>query len=431
MEAHELDGLLVWGSASANCDPIRFLSGYIHVFPGASSLLLVPRERDPVLLVDQPWHLEEARQMSWVEDVRPFPSPSRRWLADELGRAIQDAVGAAGLTGGRLGVFPGEMPAVYTKILGATLADASFTDGAPVWEDIVGAPSPYDVEKIKKTAAVADLGLAGAVEAAGEGVPEYEVCLASLKRMAAAGADFLHGSGMSTHVNTGSFSDVISNVRPHLFSRRPLEAGQMFWFDLSACYEGYYTDTDRTISVGEPYSGAAGLYAVAAEMYRVMLVGGPRGPARRGSLGVGNEGRRRCRVRRLLEPRLPRTHHRYHDLVASRRGARGDSGAPRRELPQRRAGHLRAGSGLGVHREHAPHHQGRDEPDQQVRDRDPCRVMSQSGGGWRRRRRTAGGLPQGSVTAEREGYMRRFVWFLALVARPPRARLCGRLRRRR
>jgi D-alanyl-D-alanine dipeptidase len=118
---------------------------------------------------------------------------------------------------------------------------------------------------------VADAGLAGAVEAAGEGVPEYEFCFRSLERMASLGAEFLHGSGMTTHVNTGSFSDVISNVRPHLYSRRPLEAGQMFWFDLSACYEGYYTDTDRTISVGEPSPEQRELYEVAAEMYRVML----------------------------------------------------------------------------------------------------------------------------------------------------------------
>jgi Xaa-Pro aminopeptidase len=272
MDAHELDGLLVWGSAAANGDPIRFLSGYLHVFPGASSLLLVPRERDPVLLVDQPWHLEEARKMSWVEDIRPYPNPARRWLADELRRAIQDSVRAAGLTSGRLGVFGGEMPAVYAEILADTLSDASFGDAVPVWEDIVAAPSPYDVTKIRETAAVADLGLAGAVEAAGEGVPEYELCFHSLARMAAAGADFLHGSGLSTHVNTGSFSDVISNVRPHLFSRRPLEAGQMFWLDLSACYEGYYTDTDRTISVGEPSPEQRELYEVTAEMYRVMLV---------------------------------------------------------------------------------------------------------------------------------------------------------------
>jgi Xaa-Pro aminopeptidase len=271
MDAHELDGLLVWGSAAANPDPIRFLSGYVHVFPGASSLLLVPRERDPVLLVDQPWHLAEARRMSWIEDVRSYPNPARRWLADELRKAIRDAVGAAGLASGRLGVFSGEMPAVYAELLAGSLADATFGDAVPVWEDIVGAPSDYDAEQIRRTAAVADAGLAGAVEAAGEGVPEYEFCFRSLERMAAAGAEFLHGSGMTTHVNTGSFSDVISNVRPYLYSQRPLEAGQMFWFDLSACYEGYYTDTDRTISVGEPSPEQREIYEVAAEMHRVML----------------------------------------------------------------------------------------------------------------------------------------------------------------
>jgi len=271
LDVHELDGLLVWGSASANCDPIRFLSGYLHVFPGASSLLLVPRERDPVLLVDQPWHLGEARRMSWIEDVRPYPNPARRWLADELRKAVRDAVAAAGLTSGCIGVFAGEMPAVYTEILAGSLADSTLGDAVPVWEDVVAGPSAYDAERIRQTAAVADAGLAAAVEAAGEGVPEYEFCLNSLERMAAAGAEFLHGSGMSTHVNTGSFSDVISNVRPHLYSQRRLEAGQMFWLDLSACFEGYYTDTDRTISVGEPSAKQREIYAVAAEMYRVML----------------------------------------------------------------------------------------------------------------------------------------------------------------
>jgi Xaa-Pro aminopeptidase len=209
--------------------------------------------------------------MSWIEDVRPYPNPGRRWLADELRKAIRDAVEAAGLSAGRIGVFAGEMPAIYAEILAGSLADATFGDAVPVWEDIVSGPSDYDAGRIRQTAAVADAGLAGAVEAAGEGVPEYEFCLHSLERMAAAGAEFLHGSGMTTHINTGSFSDVISNVRPYLYSQRPLEAGQMFWLDLSACFEGYYTDTDRTISVGEPSPKQREIYDVTAEMYRVML----------------------------------------------------------------------------------------------------------------------------------------------------------------
>lgn len=269
--AEGLEGLLVWGSAGANHDPIRYLAGYVHVFPTASSLLLVPLERDPILLVDQAWHLDEARKMSWIEDVRAYPAPARRWLADELRATLGGALADAGLDAARVGVFTGEMPAVYADVLAASAPGATFAEGAAVWQELVATPSAYDAESIRRTAAVADAGLAAAVEAAGAGVPEYELCLRSLERMASLGAEFLHGSGMSTHINVGSFSDVVSNVRPYLYAARPLEEGQMFWLDLSASYAGCYTDVDRTISVGGPSPAQRELYAVAAEMYRVML----------------------------------------------------------------------------------------------------------------------------------------------------------------
>jgi Xaa-Pro aminopeptidase len=269
MERHDLEGVVVYGSAGVNADPIRYLSGYVHVFPGACSLLLLPLERDPVLLVDQAWHLDEARRMSWVEDVRPLPSPGRAWLAEELASALRDALSATGLARKRLGVFGSAMPLA----LGAPLDGVSLADAAPVWEELVATPSEYDAAAIRRTAQVADEGLAAAVKAAGAGVPEHEVCLAALERMALEGAEFLHGSGYSTHVNIGSFSDVVSNVRPFLFTSRRLEVGQMFWLDLSASHDGCYTDTDRTISVGEPTPAQRELYEVTAEMYRVLVAG--------------------------------------------------------------------------------------------------------------------------------------------------------------
>ena len=163
------------------------------------------------------------------------------------------------------------MPAVYADLLADTVPESSLEEAAPVWQDLVASPSAYDAERIRRTASIADAGLEAAVEAAGAGVPEYEVCLRSLERMASLGAEFLHGSGTSTHINIGSFSDVISNVRPFLFSTRPLEEGQMFWLDLSASYAGCYTDTDRTISIGDPSPEQREIYDVAAEMYQVML----------------------------------------------------------------------------------------------------------------------------------------------------------------
>lgn len=277
MAEHELDTMLLYGAAEANADSIRYLAGYVHVFPGASSLFLLPVEGEPVLLIDQPWHVDEARRMAFVDDVRSYPNPARAWLADELRATLRDAFAAAGAERGRLGVLPGAMPLVYRDVIESVVPDAELVNGAPVWAKLVASPSEWDAAHIRHTAGVADQGLAAAVEAAGAGVPEYEVCLRSLEQMASVGAEFLHGSGASTHINIGSFSDVISNVRPFLYTGRRLEEGQMFWLDLSACFAGFYTDTDRTLSVGEPTAEQRELYEVTLEMYRVLLDGAKAG----------------------------------------------------------------------------------------------------------------------------------------------------------
>jgi Xaa-Pro aminopeptidase len=277
MAALGLDALLLYGAAEANADSIRYLSGYVHVFPGASSLVLLPLEGEPILLIDQPWHLEEARKMAFVDDVRTYPNPGRTWLADELRSTVRDSFASAGVERGRVGLLPGATPLVYRDVLESAVPDATLANGTPVWTELVASPSEWDAANIRRTAQVADEGLAAAVEAAGAGVPEYEVCLRSLGRMASLGAEFLHGSGASTHINIGSFSDVVSNVRPFLFTGNRLEEGQMFWLDLSACFAGYYTDTDRTISVGQPTREQQELYDVTAEMYRVLLGGAKAG----------------------------------------------------------------------------------------------------------------------------------------------------------
>jgi Xaa-Pro aminopeptidase len=277
MAVQGLDALLLYGAAEANADSIRYLSGYVHVFPGASSLVLLPLDGAPILLIDQPWHLEEARKMAFVDDVRTYPNPGRTWLADELRSTFRDAFATAGVERGRVGLLPGATPLVYRDVLESAVPDAELANGTPVWAELVASPSAWDAANIRRTAQVADEGLAAAVEAAGAGIPEYEVCLRSLERMASLGAEFLHGSGASTHINIGSFSDVISNVRPFLFTGNRLEEGQMFWLDLSACFAGCYTDTDRTISVGQPTREQQELYDVTAEMYRVLLDGAKAG----------------------------------------------------------------------------------------------------------------------------------------------------------
>src|ERR687894_1646395 len=92
LEARGLDSLLVFGSAGSIPEPVRYLAGYVHVFPTASSFLVIPVENDPILLLDQGWHLEEAKRMSWIRDIRTFPNGSRRWLYEQMQQALAGAL---------------------------------------------------------------------------------------------------------------------------------------------------------------------------------------------------------------------------------------------------------------------------------------------------------------------------------------------------
>jgi Xaa-Pro aminopeptidase len=271
LEEGSLDAILAFGSSGTSPEPVRYLAGYVHVFPTASSFVLIPRDGDPILMIDQPWHLDEAAEMSWIEDVRTFPNGARRWLADELRTSLKDALGDSGLTSGTVGVLEAAMPTVYLQALRDAAPGLEIVDGSWVWDDLVGSPSDYDREMVHRTAQIADRGLATVVDAARAGVPEYEVCLEALRAMAALGAEFVHGSGVSTHINIGSHSLLVSNVRPFLFTGNQLEEGQMFWVDLTASYAGYYIDCDRTIAVGEPTERQRELYDVTAAMYAAML----------------------------------------------------------------------------------------------------------------------------------------------------------------
>jgi Xaa-Pro aminopeptidase len=140
-----------------------------------------------------------------------------------------------------------------------------------VWSEVVGTPTAYDRDMIAETASIADAGLAEITSACRVGVTEREICLTALKRMARLGAEFLHSTAISTHVDIGSYSRGRSNLQPYLFTETKLDMGEMFWVDLIVCNEGYYVDCNRTISIGEPTNEQRELYDTCREMYEAMI----------------------------------------------------------------------------------------------------------------------------------------------------------------
>jgi len=271
MERHGFDALFIYGSASPQPDWVRYLVNFVHPYLFTGSFAVLARQGEPIFLIDREWNLPNAREMCWVEDIRWYPYGGFRWQFDEVARVLARAAADLGLRAkARVGILELEMPTLYRRALAQALPEAELAECRDVWGDLVRTPTEYDLARVRRTAEVADAGMRAALDACREGVPEYEVGLASMRAMAALGAEFLHGGATSTHVNIGAGSTVISNVRPFLFTAKRLERGEMFWLDLSAMVAGYYVDFDRTAVIGPPSDAQRRLYDVCWEIYEAL-----------------------------------------------------------------------------------------------------------------------------------------------------------------
>ncbi|MFQ5911898.1 MAG: M24 family metallopeptidase [Nitrospinota bacterium] len=264
-EEFGFDAVLIYGSP---VEPawIRYLANYVHPFVIADSFLVAAPNRPPTLLVDREWFLDNAREMSWVEDVRPFPYVEFEWGFDPLVKLTRELF--APCAQGTIGICDVDMPAKYYRAIREALPKAELKDATAMLWSVLARKSPYDIEMINNTAKIADNVMMAALNACGPGVPEFEAGLAAERVAWENGCEYGSGSQVRTHIYVASGSTVISNVRPYRFTRKPLQKGEMFFIDLSICYQGYYTCFCRSVCVGPPTGKQKDVYDAVMAMHK-------------------------------------------------------------------------------------------------------------------------------------------------------------------
>lgn len=271
MAREEMDAVLVFGSP---IEPtwMRYLANYVHPFILDESFVLFTQKRnDPILLIDRPWFVEHAREMSRISDIRLFPYVEFQWAFDQLVNQLRALGEELGVQRGRVGICHLDMPTVYYRALTQALPQAELVDVTPMLNQLLEYKTEYDREMIRRAARIADAGMMAALQACGKGVPEYRVGLAAEEAMAAAGGEFGTGVTVRTHIYVASSSKIRSNVRPYKYTARPLQAGDMFFIDLSSAYRGYYCDFCRTVVVGKPSPMQQRMYDCTMETHRRMM----------------------------------------------------------------------------------------------------------------------------------------------------------------
>src|SRR3972149_1850984 len=125
MERHGFDALFVYGTASPQPDWVRYLVNFVHPYLFTGSFLALSRQGEPVLLIDREWHLPNAREMSWVEDVRWYPYGAFRWQFDEVARVFARVGADLGLRArARIGILEMETPMLYHRALARAFPEA-------------------------------------------------------------------------------------------------------------------------------------------------------------------------------------------------------------------------------------------------------------------------------------------------------------------
>ena len=248
MDHAGLDCLLVWGneskwqSALAN---VRYITG--RASPG---MVLMPLEGDPILWSGFPHDVTKWGAMAggWIVDIRSGQSKTEN-ICESLREHhyTKSRIGVVGFGETRPRVIPETVPFQQYSKIRASLEDAQFIDAGWLVEQTRLIKSDEELALLWKSADLTKAMADAIFEAAQPNVREFEVY-----------AHMLH----ACLVNGGE-EDMIwissgANPPPHAkrspASKRKLKKGDTIVTEYHACYEGYLTGAEISLSIGNPSS---------------------------------------------------------------------------------------------------------------------------------------------------------------------------------
>ena len=227
MRDKNLQTLLVYDGGRHNflrMNYVAYLTDFIAV--GPDTMLLLPLDDDPVLYVSPVWDLPRAREESWVSDVQPFK--------DFWDRAA-GLKGEAGLIG--RDYMSASMHDQLAKMLGRAPVDSK-----AILEQMARCKTPFELERLRRAAEIADAGVSALHHDARPGLKEFELAAIVEYRMRSLGAE-------------DNFGMVVANSHNqalHPATDRIVQSGDIIIGEITPCIGGLFVQICRTMVLGEP-----------------------------------------------------------------------------------------------------------------------------------------------------------------------------------
>jgi Xaa-Pro aminopeptidase len=237
MRKHSLDALVAYSKEN-----VAYGAGYV-----VPSQALAIRNRQFAVAVNADGEaamlltsneLQEAQARSTVDNFYPYDEFSDDPM-ETLAGALQDL----GLAEARIGLEMDAIPADRWEALKALLPNVAWEHGTQAFEDARMVKTPAELDRLRKAARVADQAQADAHPSVREGMSEQELYRHVVDRALALGAEDV----VMIQVAAGERSSY-SNPTP---SDVPLRRGDVVKIDAFVTEGGYFSDTGRSIVIGE------------------------------------------------------------------------------------------------------------------------------------------------------------------------------------
>lgn len=259
MAERDLDLLLVIGrSFYDRLGDLAYLTNHFPPFPAGAftqesrgaghGVLLLPREGQPILLVDRTGYRKD---LVPIGDVR---------ITSNIAPTVREALAERGLIRARAGIAGEDiLPLALYRDLAAALPEVKWEPADEVVRGLRGVKSEAEIALLRRAAEIADHSQAAALAACVPGRTEADVCAEAIAEGMRRGADFVR----YVRVHSGPWSTW--GIRWPQATQRVLREGDVVRIDVIGAFEGYQYDVLRTTTVGEASGEALQILETCAE----------------------------------------------------------------------------------------------------------------------------------------------------------------------
>lgn len=266
MEEKGIDALLF--STEAN---IRYFTGYFsHRWLQSTSreFGIVTRNGDLLLLLS-PIEMDRARTHPWLRSVDEATGERGQGFVDKLASFIEAKL----RHGGKIGMELSPMlrvnlsPVEYAGLT-ARLPNHNFIDSSELFWKVRSIKSPAEVDAMRRALDIAEVAYGKLRQSTRPGMTEKELHALIAAEMMRGGADKIG----SMPVGSRSPNDrKPEDGHLRLQTDRRIQDGDMIWLDVGAVVDGYWSDTFRQYTLGEPPQAWASAYKVVYECFEAAM----------------------------------------------------------------------------------------------------------------------------------------------------------------